>query len=385
VRRVKVLHLITHFRLGGAQDNTFLTVEGLDRNRFEVHLAGAPGGAWEGRARDVADRLRPIPSMRRGIFPARNGMAFFEVANLLRKQRYDIVHTHSTNAGLLGRWAAKLVRVPIIVHTVHGFPFNDTTFPGPVRKVLLRLERFSARLCDRMVMVSQLNKEEAIEKSVSPADKMVVVHSGIDMAPFRKPVDVKAKKRELGIPRGRPVVGMVGRLSECNAPEVFVHAALEVVRDRSEVCFVVVGDGHLRAEIEDLAGGASQIKFLGYRSDVPEILPTFDIFAFPIRWGGLGRSLTEAMITGRPVVASAVNGVPEIVRNGETGLLVPPDDPEAVAKKVCYLLDNPDVAQGLGQNARELVVPEFSAERMVERVESLYEELLAEKGLVVEN
>jgi glycosyltransferase involved in cell wall biosynthesis len=376
-----VLHLITEFALGGAQDNTFLTVKGLNRDRFQVDLAAAPGGNWESLARSVADRVFIIPSMKRGIYAFQNGRALLEIMALLKKQHYHIVHTHSTNAGILGRLAAKLVGTPIIVHTVHGFPFNDLTFSPTIRKILIWLERGAAHCSDQLVMVSELNKIEALQKRIAPADKMVTIHSGIDLTRFKEPVDIGAKRRELSLDDGWPLVGMVGRLSECNAPDVFVQAALRVLKGRSEVHFVIVGDGPLYFRVQTLAKGLPQIKFLGYRSDVPEILPTFDVFVFPIRWGGLGRALTEAMITGRPLVASAVNGVPEIVNHTETGLLVPPDDPEAIAKSVCYLLDNPDFAKRLGQNARTLVVPEFSADLMVQRIIGLYQKLLLKKDL----
>jgi len=381
VSRVRVLHLITELVLGGAQDNTFLTVEGMNRERFEVHLAGAPGGNWVGRARAAADRVFLIPSMRRGIYALQNSMALLEIVALLKRHRYHIVHTHSTNAGILGRLAAKLVGTPIIVHTVHGFPFNDLTFSPLVRRALVWLEHLSSRCCDRLIMVSELNKEQALDERIASADKMVTIHSGIDLARFQGQVDTEAKRRELGITSDWPVVGTVGRLSECNAPEVFAHAALRVLAERPNVHFVIAGDGPLRPCVEALISGVPQIRLLGYRPDIPQILPTFDVFVFPILWGRLGRALTEAMIAGLPVVASAVNGVPEIVRHGETGLLVPPDDPEAVARDVCYLLDNPDLAKRLGRNARALVVPEFSADLMVQRITTLYEELLYEKGL----
>jgi len=381
-RKIKVLHLITELVVGGAQDNTFLTVGRLRRDRYEVDIAGAPGGEWESRAAESADHVFLIDSMKRGIHSLDNTKALVEIAALLRRQRYDVVHTHSTNAGILGRLAAAAVRTPVIVHTVHGFPFNDLTFAPSIRALLIALEQLSARFCDRLIMVSELNKLEALQKRIAPAWKMLTIHSGIDMARFEEPVNLEAKRRELGLMAGWPVVGTVGRLSECNAPEVFVRAACEVLAHRPEVHFVIVGDGPLRARVEALSAGFPQVKLLGYRSDVPEILRTFDMFAFPILWGGLGRALTEAMIAGKAVVASEVNGVPEIVHHGQTGLLVPPNDPEAIATSVLYLLDNPAVASKLGENARREVIPEFGADLMVRRIEALYEELLLEKGVI---
>jgi glycosyltransferase involved in cell wall biosynthesis len=176
------------------------------------------------------------------------------------------------------------------------------------------------------------------------------------------------------------VVGTVGRLSECNAPEVFAAAARAVLERRPETELVVVGDGHLRAAAEAAAGGDARVRFLGHRDDVPSILPALDVFAFPIRWGGLGRALTEAMIVGLPVVASAVNGVPEVVEHERTGLLVPPDDPRRLAEGVIRLLEDGALARQVGAAARERVVPEFGADVMVRRLEALYERELAARG-----
>jgi glycosyltransferase involved in cell wall biosynthesis len=380
--KVRVLHIITELVLGGAQDNTLLTVDGLNRHRFEVHLAGSPGGEWEDRARASADHFHLIPSMKRGIYARHNAKAFFEILNLMREHHYHIVHTHSTNAGLLGRAAAKLIGVPIIVHTVHGFPFNDLTFSPAIRHLLIWLERAAATISDRLIMVSELNKQEAIRKNIASGNKMTVIRSGIDMNRFEQQMNVEKKKRRLGLNHGWPVVGWVGRLAEQNAPEVFLSAAKRVLMERRKIYFVVVGGGDLQSEVEGLAQGHTQIKLLGMRSDVPQILPIFDLFVSTCRWAGLGRAVTEAMIAGRPVIATAVNGVPEIVRNGKTGLLVSPDEPQTVAEKICYLLDHPNIATRLGQNAHNFVVPEFSVERMVERVENLYQGLLIQKGLV---
>jgi glycosyltransferase involved in cell wall biosynthesis len=381
MNRFRVLHLITHLEMGGAQENTLLTVEGLDSDRFEVHIASTPGGQWESRARAAAGHFFGIPSMKRGIFPLGNGRAFFEILRLLRNQRYHIVHTHSTNAGILGRVAARVARIPIVVHTVHGFPFDDLTFSPMIRATLLHLERFCARLSDKLLMVSDLNKLQALKSRIAPAKKCVVIHSGIDMRLFETKENTRFARLRFGLHDRWPIVGWVGRLCEQNAPEVFVRAARRVLQDRPNTYFIVVGDGHLRPNVEKLMGGFSQIKTLGYRQDVPQLLPLFDIFVSTVRWAGLGRALTEAMIAGRPVIATSVNGVPEIVLHGKTGLLVQPDDPDAVAEWVCYVLDHPDISAQLGCAAKALVVPEFSSDLMVQRITKLYDDLLASKGL----
>lgn len=372
--RRKVLHLITHLGVGGAQDNTLSTVEHLDRTRYEVHLASAPGGDWEERGRSVSDRFFVVPHLVREIRPAGDARALGELVSLLRQEEYDIVHTHSSKAGVLGRVAARLAGVPIIVHTVHGFPFHPYMSPV-VRSLFVMTEKWTARLCDKLIMVSELNRRDAVRLGIAPADKMVTIYSGIDLAVFSRPVDPHEKRQQLGLDSPGPVVGTVGRLADQKAPQNFVLAAQRVLRERPETQFVLVGDGPLRSEVEALIGPERRIRLLGNRPDVPEILCTLNVFVLSSLWEGLGRALTEAMATGVPVVATSVDGVPELVQDGETGFLVPPQRPDLLAHQIIYLLDHPDVAQRLGAQARIRVSPQFDMQHMVSRIDLLYGEL----------
>lgn len=379
-RRYKVLHLITHLGPGGAQDNTLLTVEGLDRSRFEVHLAAA-SGAWEPRGRAAADRFFLVPSLRREVIAGSHISALRDIYALLKRERYHIIHTHSTHAGILGRVAAKIARTPIVIHTVHGFAFDDWTLSPRVRAALILLERFCARLTDRLIMVSKLNKEEALALRIAPEQKMVVIYSGIDLSRFPNGGHSRMTRSALGLEGHRRLVGWVGRLSEQNAPEVFIEVARRVSRARPDVQFLMAGDGPLECRCRELAAAIPQLTLMGHCSDVPGLLPLFDVFVSTVRWAGLGRAVTEAMIAGRPVIATSVNGVPEIVRHGETGLLVPPDEPQEVERALCYLLDHPEEASRLGENARACVVPEFGADLMVGRITKLYDDLLTRANL----
>jgi glycosyltransferase involved in cell wall biosynthesis len=379
--RYKVLHLITHLGVGGAQDNTLLTVERTRRDRFEVHIAGGDG-EWSERARSVADRYIPLSSLTRRTVAATHLRALHDILRLLLRERYQIVHTHSTHAGILGRVAAKVARVPIIVHTVHGFAFDDLTLSPQMRALLLSVERGCARLTDRLVMVSNLNREQALRLGIAPADRMVVIYSGIDLSRFQRLQQHAYQRADFGLSSEEAVIGWVGRLCEQNAPELFIAAAREVAVAHPRISFVMVGDGPLRELCEGLAGGMPQLRLLGYRPDIPRILPLFDMLVSTVRWAGLGRVVTEAMLAGLPVVATAVNGVPEIIHHGTTGLLVPAEQPAATAWAINYLLDHPPIARALGRRASDLVRPLFSAEQMAQQVSNLYEQLIREKGLV---
>jgi glycosyltransferase involved in cell wall biosynthesis len=382
MKRAKVLHCITHLDVGGAQDNTLLTVERLNRGKYDVHLASGPSGRWLKRAYQYADQVYLVNHLRQGsrdIQPASDLQALFETVSLIKHQGYDIVHTHSSKAGFIGRVAAWLAHTPVILHTIHGFPFHP--YMSPLRRWLyVSLEKLAAGWTDQLITVSELLKEEAIELRIAPADKVTTIYSGIDLSQFEVSVDAAKKRSELGLDLHLPVVGTVGRLSEQKAPQDFVKAAFGVLRKVPKVQFLMIGDGPLRQKIEKLVGGDSRIKILGYRQDVPQILQTFDIFVLSSWWEGLGRALTEAMIIGLPVVATNVNGVPELVIEGETGLLAPPQCPHLLAEKIVYLLQNPDTAKQFGQNAHYKVVSNFSADLMIERMSNLYQKLLeAEK------
>jgi len=376
----RVLHIITHLGVGGAQDNTLLTVKGLSRNRYRVHLmAGRDYTEWEERGREAADAYFPLPFLCRAARPLHDCRALQLITAHIVKQSYTIVHTHSSKAGILGRLAAHRAGVPLIVHTIHGFPWHDYMSP-PKRWFYLSLERYAASFSDGLITVSERNRKKAISLGLAPPEKLTTIYSGINLTKFEVMADRAEKCRELGLDPTRAVVGTVGRLSPQKAPLDFVQVARHVLRARPGVQFVMVGDGPLAEEVRRAVGGERRIKVTGYRADVPEILSLMDVFVLPSLWEGLGRALTEAMIMARPVAATAVEGVPELVVHGETGLLSRPGRPADLAENVLWLLDHPGEAGEMGRRARERVVPAFSAELMVERIEELYERLLAGKA-----
>jgi glycosyltransferase involved in cell wall biosynthesis len=253
---------------------------------------------------------------------------------------------------------------------------------SPVRKWLYVLsECYAASLSDALVTVSELNKREALHLNLAPPEKFTTIYSGIDLNAFEVRVNRADKCATLNLDPELPVVGTVGRLSAQKAPLHFLAAAKSVLEQRPDVQFIMVGDGPLTDDVSTAIGNEDRIRMLGFRTDVPEILPILDIFALSSRWEGLGRALTEAMIMSRPVAVTAVNGVPEIVTHGETGLLSPAGAPRELAENILWLLEHPVEARRMGEQARERVVPAFSVKRMVERIEALYERLLAEKGI----
>jgi glycosyltransferase involved in cell wall biosynthesis len=391
MKPIKVLHLITHLGIGGAQDNTLVTVKELSRKRYEVHLAaGRDYTDWEACGREYADAFFLFPTLRRPVHLPVDIKALNQITNFIRDQNYQIVHTHSSKAGIVGRIAARRAGVPVIVHTFHGFGWQvEHTFHSSpwqdrissIRKWLyILVERYAASLSDALITVSELNRQEAIHLNVAPGEKFTTIYSGIDLSRFKVKVGRIEKCRTLKLNPGQPIVGTIGRLSTQKAPLDFVKAAKITLQQKPDVQFIMVGDGPLAPEVQQVIGDEQRIKLLGFRDDVPEILSILDLFVLSSLWEGLGRALTEAVLMSIPVAATAVDGVPELITHGKTGLLSPPGNPAQLAKNIVWLLDHPEEAQKIGQSARPWVVPTFSAERMVEQIEALYERLLVEKG-----
>ncbi len=385
--KVRVLHVITRLIIGGAQENTMLTAALLDPTRYTVEVISGPQTGPEGslipevRARGI--QLTILPSLVREIRPLKDLAAFAGLARLIRRRRYDIVHTHSSKAGILGRWAARLAGIPIIVHTVHGWAHHDRQRPL-VRRIYVLLERITQRVTDRLVAVSPRNIEKGLADAIAAPEKYVTIRSGIELDRFRVPARPReAVRAELGIPQGAVVVGTVTRLSPQKAPLDFVAAAAQVAAQRRDAHFVIVGDGPLRAEVEaqvSALGLARRVRLTGLRRDVPDLLHSFDIFALTSLWEGLPRVLPQAMAAGLPIVATAVDGNAEAVTDGENGFLTPAGDPPAMAAALLRLLESPALREDMGR-VGQTMVEEFGAVKMVQDIAALYEALLAERAI----
>ena len=388
---IPVLHIITRLIVGGAQENTMLTADLLDPERYAVDVVSGPETGPEGslieevRARDIP--LTIEPTLVREINPIKDLSALIVLTRHIRRGDYAVVHTHSSKAGILGRWAAWLASLagppaPAIVHTVHGWGHHERQHPL-VRRVFVTVEQITASITDRLIVVSPLNTEKGLADDIATPDKYVTIRSGIDLDRFRNPSRPREDVRcELGIPSEAPVVGTVTRLSEQKAPLDFVAAAGEVAGQRSDVHFVVVGDGPLRDEVEaEIAARNLEgtIRLTGLRRDVPDLMHSFDIFALSSLWEGLPRVLPQAMAAGLPIVATAVDGNAEAVTDGVNGFLTPPANPEAFAGALLRLLDHPELARKFGEAGLEMV-GEFGARKMVRDIEALYQELLAQRA-----
>jgi glycosyltransferase involved in cell wall biosynthesis len=375
-----VLHVITRMIVGGAQENTMLSCALIDHERFPSTIVCGPETGSEGSLLEES-RVRGIevviePDLVRRPHPVRDVRVVGKLARFMREGEFDVVHTHTSKAGILGRIAARRARVPVIIHTAHGWAFTRRDW-APVRELWVHLERRQARGCDAIVVVGREDERAALERKVGRPDQYRLIRSGIELESFRNPgVSREAMRAELVIGPGAFVVGTVGRLSRQKAPLELVAAFVELSRAHAGAELVLVGDGPQRGPVERAiaaAGITARVHLLGLRRDVPRLLRALDVFALSSRWEGLPRVVPQAMAAGLPVVATRVGAVEDAVLDGETGVLVAPGDPAALAARLLELARDPRRALVMGERGRDRA-EEFSAQSMTRQLEALYTE-----------
>lgn len=382
-QRVQVCHVITRLIVGGAQEAAINACAQVDKDLFRSVLVTGPQTGSEGSLRSRAEELGVpvvvVPELVREIDVRRDVGALRALRRVFREQRPDIVHTHSSKAGLLGRRAARREGVPVVVHTVHGWSFHDH-MPTWQRALYKRLERRAARWSDRLITISRLDREKGLAAGIGAPEQYEIIHELNDLSRYGTQTPAAARK-ELGLPVDAFVVGTVGRLTEQKGPLIWVRAAALVSAAAPEARFVMVGDGPLRAGVQQLAaelGISDRLVLTGLRDDVPALLPAFDVFLLTSRWEGLPLVIPQAMTTGVPVVASTADGNREALRDGENGLLARSFDPDAFAERVLELRDH-NLAARLASAGRESA-RDFSLERTIPQLEALYRECAPDRA-----
>ena len=382
---------------GGSAENTLLTVLGIDKKKYEVVLVKGPTYesrmSKEERASVIADlkeaqtkgvKIVNIPFLLRQINPVYDLLALFSLYLLLIKERPTIVHTHTSKAGLLGRLAAKLARIPIIIHTPHGHVFFG--YFGPFKtKIFIILERLASRITDKIVALTDREKEDNVMFRIAKEDRFAVICSGVKLEKFKE-LGLNEKqnfKKELGIPENSLIVGTVGRLVPVKGPEFMIKAAKYIISIYPRTFFIFTGDGYPKQDLEKKAfelGLKENIIFLGWRDDAAKIISVYDVFVLPSLNEGMGRVLVEAMAFGKPIVASNIGGIPDLVTHGKNGFLVPPKNPRELAKYIQILLDDEEKRETMGRAGKEMAM-NFSEEIMVKRIIKLYKKLLTKKNI----
>lgn len=377
MKKLRVMEMIDKPSLGGGQKALLLLAENLDRSRFEVVISAGAGGPLAEEAKRIGIGYVPVSMGKRlSRHPAK------EISGVLTENKIDILHTHGGIAGLYGRSAARRAGTPAVVHTLHGIHYLHYRNPL-LRRFYVLLERRCSRSTDRLILVCQSDLQRARKHRLASEEKMTVILNGIDVR-TELGTDITSRLRsELGWPPGRPVIGTVARLHRQKGVANLLRAAPRILGGFPEARIAVVGDGpeglRLRREAQRL-NPEGRFLFLGERKDADSVLSLFDVFVLPSLWEGLPFVLIEAAALGKPIVATAVDGVPEMLEDGKTGLLVPPNDPSALASAVIRLLRDKEEAARFGEMARALVPPRFPLRRMIDQTERLYLDVLAAKS-----
>jgi len=371
--------------IGGAQENTLFTCEDQHRDHGdEVTLITGPALGPEGslmdRARQCGFRIVEMDSMRRSIHPWRDWQAYRQLIRVLRDLRPDIVHTHSSKAGIIGRAAAAKLGIPT-VHTIHGASFHRGQSALAFRLYQM-LERHAARWTDAFISVCDALTAQYVAAGVASEGQFTTVYSGMTVEPFLNPPRSRAEVRaELGLSDEHVAVAKVGRLFHLKGHEYLIRAARQVIDQHPNVRFVLIGDGILRQQFEQ------QIADLGLSEHfiltglvppdrIPELINACDIVAHTSVWEGLARVLPQGLLAGKPVVSYDIDGAPEVVLNGETGFLLPVESIEELADALCQLVASPELRNRLGTAGRERCREIFCHRYMTERIREVYQRVL---------
>ncbi|MCM8800408.1 MAG: glycosyltransferase family 4 protein [Candidatus Omnitrophica bacterium] len=387
--KIKILHIITRFDKGGSAKSVYNLVLGLDKERFDLTLISGPDNIlYQDNIQlfmQSGIRYICIPELVRNINIIKDIKAFFKLYSFIKKERFDIVHTHTSKAGILGRWAARLARIKIIVHTPHGHIFYGY-FNWLLSRIFIYLERVTAGITDAIIPLTEIEKQEYILYKIAKPAKFFPIFSGIDLNNFRlKKYDPLQVKKELNIPSGYLVIGTVTRLEPVKGNKYFIISLKKVIKAVSNLKVLIVGEGSQRKHLESLLKRYhldNYVVFLGFRDDIDKIISSLDLFILSSLNEGMGMCLLEAQAKGVPVVATRVGGIPSVVKDGLTGRLVPAKDPQAMAEAIIYLLSDDLKRKAMAKEALNWIDERFSILTMIEKHTELYNMFLRERYAV---
>ena len=384
---IRMLHVITRIVRGGADENTLYTVRGLDPRRYAVDLVIGAGSEPECLAGLDPARVFTMSELVRDPHPVKDVIALLRLASLIRRGRYQIVHTHTAKGGFLGRLGAALAGTPIIIHTVHGVTFHDH-LPRWQRWFYLTLERIAARFTDQFVTVGEDVKAIYLRHGIGQASAYQTIYSGMPLSEYLEAGDMsdveRARvRRELGLEPRHQVVAMAARL-EARKGHAYLFDAVARLRDRHpDLRVLILGEGGDRAALESQVreqGLDDIVRFLGHRNDLPRVLAAADISVLTSLWEGLPRVLVQSAAAGKPIVTFDVEGAWEVVRDGQNGFIVPTRDVDAFAGRLEEMLQDRSRWHAMGRSGRARVTQEWTVETMLDRLDLLYQRCTSDRA-----
>ncbi len=386
---MRVAHIITRLILGGAQENTVHTCEDQVREHGdEVRLISGPAvgpeGSLEPRAAAGGYEFCRLNSLHRSIRPWQDWQAYREIVQSLREFRPDVVHTHSSKAGILGRQAAANLKLPC-VHTIHGASFHVGQSAVAFRTYQW-LERRAARQTDHFISVCEAMTAQYVAAGVAPAERFTTIYSGFDVERFVNPPRAREDvRRQWQLQPDDIVVGKIGRLFHLKGHEFVIRAAPAVVAANPRVKFLLVGDGILRGEFEQrlvAAGIRDHFVFTGLvpPTQIPELIAAMDLVVHTSEWEGLARVLPQALIAGKPAISYDIDGAREVVIPGVTGVLLPRGAVEPLSAAIVELAAEAGLRERLGGEGRRRFAEVFRHQYMTQKIREVYARVLADRG-----
>lgn len=375
-KRVKVLHIHVMPVISGSGINTYLSMVGVDQDRFEIEFACAPGGPLNDMTIAAGIAYHPINNLVQPISPWNDLRALWQLVRLIRQENYDLVHTHNSKGGILGRVAAWIAGTPVVIHTIHGFAFHDSE-TWLRKKLFIALERWTARMTHKLIAISQPLMDWGLGLNIGRPEQYTKIYSGIEIEKFRVDVDVSSLRRSLGLTDDDLVIGLVAKLWDGKGHKIAIDALKSIRGTYPNAKLVFVGEGYLQSDLEKHAqqlGIAKHVIFTGFRTDIAQLNAMLDIAILASDFEGMGRVLLEAMVMNKPVVATDVGGIPDVVDDGITGILVPVGDANALANAIQKLLRDPQLRTQMGTAGYKKISEQFSAATMVQKITDVYEE-----------
>lgn len=372
-----ILFVITKLELGGAQKHLLNLIDNLDIKKYKIFVFTSQKGLLLSK---ITARKEVITKksvfLDRPIHPIKDLFALIEIYFFIKRNKITLVHTHSSKAGILGRFAAKLAKVKVIIHTVHGWSFNNFQH-WVIRKIYIYLERIAAKFSHKIIVVSNYDKQKGLDNKIGKDNKYQVIYYGINFSEFNQ--KISCFRTDNAISKDTLIVGSISCLKPQKCPQDFIRLAYLTLQQISNIKFVLVGNGVLlnkvNLEIKKL-GLQKSIILTGWRDDIADILSGIDIFVLTSLWEGLPISVLEAMLMSKPIIATNTGGIQEVINEGKNGFLIAPRNMALMSGKLVELLKNTELRETVGKNARDYLNSNFQLQRMINSNQNLYDELI---------
>ena len=387
-KKVKVLHIITRLIAAGADENTIYTVIGLDKNLFDTYLLIGGESEIEEEAKKLGVKIIVVKQLVRNVRLIKDLISFIKIYYLIRKCKFHIVHTHTAKAGIIGRSAAKIVGVPIIIHTLHGLTFHDF-MPLYQKKFFILLEKFVARFTDHFISVGENIKKKSIEAGIGAPEKYSTIYSGMDLTQFKVVnMDKIQFKKTINMLNNQIIIGTVSRLEPRKGPQYFIEVMERVKKRIPNIKGVIVGCGSFRSHLEKKIKKLNleeNIILTGYRRDIAEIMSIFDIICLTSLWEGIPRVLIQGALLGKPLIAFNIDGNSEVIKHEVNGYLVPPIDINEFANRIIYLIENDDIRKKMSLESKRITDSNWDKDYMIKEIKNLYLRLMKNENLRFDN